>query len=105
MIFYSLIFILSLGGVITIVRINRDEFEAFNFADFMDRVVLELRDFWHENLHESFFLFLEKRLRSARVIVLKTETRLLRASNRLRGIKEKNGNGNNGNGNGGNGKH
>lgn len=100
MIFYSLILVLSLGGVITIVRINRDEFEAFNFADFMDRVVLEIRGFWNENLHESFFLFLEKRLRGARVVVLKAETKLFRASNRLRGIKDKNGNG--GNGNGGN---
>ena len=94
MIFYSLIFVLSVGGAVTIVRKNRDEFEAFNFAEFMDRLVLDARDIWHNYFHESFFLFLEKRLRGTRVFFLKAETRLLRAANRIRGIKEKNGNGN-----------
>lgn len=97
MIFYSIIFVLSLGSVVTIVRRNRGEFRTFNFADFMDRLVLEARDIWHSHFHESFFSFLEKRLRGARVIVLKAETRLLRAATRLRGIKEKGGNGNGGN--------
>lgn len=83
------------------MRKNRDEFEAFNFANFMELVVSDARDFWRENFHESFFLFLEKRLRGLRVLFLKTETKLFRASNRIRGIKEKNGP----NGNGGNGNH
>ena len=98
MIFDSFIFVLSIGSIVIIVRRNRDDFEAFNFADFMDKLVLEMRDVWHNYFHESFFLFLEKRLRNARVLFLKAETRLFHAANRVRGIKEKNGNGSNGNG-------
>ena len=100
MIFYALIFVLSVGGVVTLVRRNRYEFASFNFADFMERVISDARDFWRENFHESFFSFLEKRLRGTRVVFLKAETRLFRAANRIRGIKEKNGtNGNGANGN------
>ena len=82
--------------MITIIRRNREEFESFNFADFMDRAVSEARGFWHENFHESFFLFLEKRIRNVRVFFLKAESKLLRASARIRGIKEKNGTNGNG---------
>ncbi len=94
MIFYSIIFILSVGGIITIVRRNPQEFASFNFAEFMENVVAEAKAVWHAHLRERSFTFLEKRLRNVRIWVLKTERLLFNAVHGLRGIKEKNGNGN-----------
>ena len=94
MIFYSLIFILSVGGIVTIVRRNPQEFTSFNFSEFMENVVAETKEVWHAHLRERSFTFLEKRLRNVRIWVLKTERLLFNAVHGLRGIKEKNSNGN-----------
>ena len=102
MIFYLLIFILSVGGIATIVRRNPEEFASFNFAEFMENLVAEIKTVWHAHLRERSFTFLEKRLRNVRIWVLKTERLLFNAVRGLRGIKEKNSNGN-GNGGGSNG--
>lgn len=97
MIVYSTIFILSIGGIIAIIRRNRDEFAAFNFANFMERLVTDAVATWHSHLRERSFTFLEKRLRNVRIWALKTESFLFRTAHKLRGIKEKNGqNGDNG---------
>lgn len=99
MIFYSLIFILSVGGIAAIVRRNPEEFASFNFAEFMESLVAETKAVWHAHLRDQSFTFLEKRLRGARIWVLKTENMLFRTAHKLRGIKEKNANGNGTNGN------
>lgn len=91
MIFYSIIFILSVGGIAAIVRRNPEEFKSFNFAEFMENVAAETKDVWHAHLRERSFTFLEKRLRNVRIWVLKTERLLFNAVRGLRGIKEKNG--------------
>lgn len=93
MIFYSIIFLLSAGGIIMIIRRNREEFAAFNFAEFMDGLVEDAAETWHSHLRERSFTFLEKRLREARIWVLKTESMLFRTASKIRGIKERNGNG------------
>ena len=90
MIFYLLIFILSVGGIATIVRRNPEEFASFNFAEFMENLVAEIKTVWHAHLRERSFTFLEKRLRNVRIWVLKTERLLFNAVRGLRGIKEKN---------------
>ena len=94
MIFYSILFVLSAGGIITIIRRNRDEFEAFNFAEFMEKLVSEVSNLWHAHLKDMSLLFVEKRLRETRIWALKTEHALFKAARKLRGIQEKNGNGN-----------
>ena len=99
MIFYSILFILSLGGAVTIIRRNRDEFENFDFAEFMEKLVTELSDLWHLRWRGILLGFTEKRLHNIRILALKTENKLFHAAKILRGIKDKNGNGN-GNGNG-----
>ena len=100
MIFYSIILLLSIGGVVTIIRRNRAEFEAFNFAEFMEKLAAELNDLWHLRWRGMVLGFTEKRLHNIRILALKTENKLFHAAKTLRGIKEKNGNGSNGNGNG-----
>lgn len=81
------------------VRRNRQELQSFTFADYMERLLFEIKDFWRENLHEHFFLFLEKRATSARIMFLRLESWLFKTINRLRGFKNKDKNGANGNGN------
>ena len=97
MIFYSIIFALSVGGVITIIRRNSAEFEAFNFAEFMEKLVTELSDLWHLRWRGTLLGFTEKRLHNIRILALKTENKLFHAAKILRGIKDKNGNGASGN--------
>lgn len=79
------------------VRRNREELQSFTFADYMERLLFEIKDFWRENLHEHFFLFLEKRARGARIMFLRLESWLFKTTNRLRGFKDKNGTNGNGN--------
>mgnify|MGYP001615737762 CR=1 FL=1 len=81
-----------------IIRRNREEFAAFNFAEFMEGLIDDAAEAWHSHLRERSFTFLEKRLREVRIWVLKTESMLFRTASKLRGIKEKNGNANNENG-------
>ena len=102
MIFYSIIFVLSAGGVAVLIRRNREDFAAFNFADFMDGLVSEAMAFWHSHLRDQLLGFTEKRLHNIRILALKAETRLFKAAKALRGIKERNGNNENGNGHGDN---
>lgn len=83
-----------------IIRRNREEFAAFNFANFMERLLADAMATWHSHLRERSFTFLEKRLRNVRIWALKIESFLFRAAHKLRGIKEKNGqNGGTNNGN------
>ncbi|OGF64568.1 hypothetical protein A2661_01200 [Candidatus Giovannonibacteria bacterium RIFCSPHIGHO2_01_FULL_45_24] len=98
MLFYLIIFLLSVGGIIMIIRRNREEFVSFNFAEFMDGLVDDAAEAWHSHLRERSLTFLEKRLREARIWVLKTESMLFRTASKIRGIKERNGNPENGNG-------
>ena len=92
MIFYSIIFALSLGGVVAIVRKHEEEFHAFNFAQFMERLCAEIASLWQTHFRDWSFSFLEKRLRGARIWMLKIESMLFRTAHKLRGLKEKNGN-------------
>ena len=96
MIFYSIILLLSAGGILAIIRRNREEFTAFNFAEFMEGLQADAIALWHARLKDQSLLFMEKRLRGTRIWVLKTEHVLFKAAKKLRGIQEKNGNGNNG---------
>ncbi|KKT29266.1 hypothetical protein A3G55_02785 [Candidatus Giovannonibacteria bacterium RIFCSPLOWO2_12_FULL_44_25] len=99
MLFYLIIFVLSAGGIVTIILRNREEFAAFNFANFMEGLVADAKAAWHSHLRERSFTFLEKRLHNVRILALKAETRLFRAAKTIRGIKERNGNGGGANGN------
>ena len=72
---------------------RKEEFYAFNFAAFMENLQQEAGAIWHAHFIEYFFVLLEKLLRNARIWLLKTESRLFKILHRLRGIKEKNGNG------------
>lgn len=100
MIFYSIILLLSVGGILAIIRRNRDEFTAFNFAEFMEGLQGDAVALWHAHIKDQSLLFMEKRLRGTRIWALKTEHALFKAAKKLRGIQEKNGNGNNENGSG-----
>lgn len=80
-----------MGGIVTIIRRNREEFAAFNFANFMESFVADAVALWHSHLRERSFTFLEKRLRNVRIWALKAESFLFRTAHKLRGIKEKNG--------------
>ncbi|KKS95172.1 hypothetical protein A3B05_00385 [Candidatus Giovannonibacteria bacterium RIFCSPLOWO2_01_FULL_43_160] len=96
MIFYSIFLLLSVGGILAIIRRNRDEFVAFNFAEFMEGLQGDVVSLWHSHIKDQSLLFMEKRLRGTRIWALKTEHALFKAAKKLRGIQEKNGNGNNG---------
>ena len=89
-----------MGGVITIVRRNRLGLSEFNFALFMESAVNEFAELWHSHLRGQMFVFLEKRLQHIRILFLKMERILFNVVHGLRGIKEKNSNGQNGNDNG-----
>ncbi|MDP3935145.1 MAG: hypothetical protein Q8Q46_02950 [Candidatus Giovannonibacteria bacterium] len=102
MIFYSIILLLSAGGILAIIRRNRDEFTAFNFAEFMEGLQADAVALWHARIKDQSLLFMEKRLRGTRIWALKTEHALFKAAKKLRGIQEKNGNGANGNDHGDN---
>ena len=94
MVFYSIILLLSAGGFLAIIRRNRDEFEAFNFTEFMEGLQADAVALWHARIKDQSLLFMEKRLRGTRIWALKTEHALFKAAKKLRGIQEKNGNGN-----------
>ena len=100
MIFYSIILLLSAGGILAIIRRNRDEFVAFNFAEFMEGLQADAVALWQARIKDQSLLFMEKRLRGTRIWALKTEHALFKAAKKLRGIQEKNGNGNGGGSNG-----
>ncbi|OGF79296.1 hypothetical protein A2W54_01185 [Candidatus Giovannonibacteria bacterium RIFCSPHIGHO2_02_43_13] len=89
MILYSVIFMLSAGGMIAIAMRHRDEFYAFNFAAFMENVQKEGGQLWHQHLREKTFIAIEKVLKALRIWLLRMENLLLRILRRVRGIKEK----------------
>jgi len=87
---YSVIFILSAGGMMAIAMRHRDEFYAFNFAAFMENVRQEGGQLWQQHLRERMFLVIEKILKTLRVWFLRMENFILKTLHRVRGIKEKN---------------
>src|SRR3989338_9504936 len=93
MAFYIIIFLLSISGVVAILIRNRREFAEFNFATFMEGVEEQAAIEWQNIIKPKALLALEKRLRGARIWLLKAENLLLRATRCIRGIYE-NGNGN-----------
>ncbi|MBI2020956.1 hypothetical protein HYS99_00395 [Candidatus Giovannonibacteria bacterium] len=94
MIFYSIIFFLSVSGGVAILIKNREEFEAFNFSSFMNELESEIRSSWQSYFKPNLLLYIEKRLHGIRIFFLKAENKLFRITRRIRGIQE-NGNGNN----------
>ncbi len=114
MIAYAILFAASVAGIAVLAYWHRQELfysEAGfagerepSFAVFMDGVWRMLASFWHTHFRESILLFIEKRLRWTRIIVLKIERFLFRTTHRIRGISERGQNGNgsmNANGNAG----
>lgn len=93
MIFYSFLLVFSVSVIFAVLNQNKREYQPLNFAKFMEGFAGELVSLWHVHLREKFFLFLEKRLRAVRILALKLEQMLFRAAQKIRGIKEKNGNG------------
>ncbi len=84
-----------MGSLAILIR-NHEDFEAFNFSIFMSELEADVRSKWHAAIKPNGLLFLEKRLRGIRILVLKTENLLLRTSRRVRGIYEKGNDANNG---------
>lgn len=90
MILYSVIFILSAGGMMAIAMRNREEFRVFNFAAFMENLQKESGIFWKQYLRERTFLTIEKVLRTLRIWFLRMENLMLKIMHRVRGLKDKN---------------
>lgn len=113
MLIYLILFFISLGGIGIIILKHKKEFVVAvdhyeqtqnnaNFAAFMEKLQARIVSLWYLYLHSAFCLFIEKRLRWVRILVLKIEHFLFRALHRVRGIAEY-GNGNGGNSNNGSG--
>lgn len=100
MIFYVLLFILSCIGSIVIVIHHKDElvtqYEVFlaehpaNFAYFMTEVSSKFYMIWNTHLRNQLLLFIEKRLRWFRIVVLRAEHLLSRATHRVRDASHRN---------------
>ncbi len=94
MIVYLIIFILSASGIGTIALRNREAIARFNLALFMESSKKKLIAFWYARMHSQLLLLAEKQLRWVRIKVLKIENFLFRLTHGIRGISERNGNGN-----------
>lgn len=93
MIFYAILFLFSTVGMLIIARRNKELFYASDFSQFMGVLQKETANLWHVHLRERAFVFLEKSLLSIRIWFMRMENRLLKTMHIVRGIKEKNGNG------------
>lgn len=94
MIIYLILFILSIGGIGIIALRHKQEIAGFNLAIFMGSVGRRAVSFWYSHMHSEIFLLMEKALRWTRIRVLKIEHFLFRLTHGVRGISERNGNGN-----------
>ncbi len=94
MLVYSIIFLLSIGGIAAISFRNRQEIQAFRFAPFMEDTYRRGVAFWYSHAHGRMLTLVEKYLRLTRIQVLKFEHALFRAAHGVRGINERTGNGN-----------
>ena len=94
MLVYSIIFLLSIGGIAAIAFRNRQELQTFRFAPFMEDVYRRGIAFWYAHAHGRMLTLVEKYLRLTRIQVLKFEHALFRAAHGVRGINERTGHGN-----------
>lgn len=94
MIVYFFIFILSAGGISVIALRRKEEISQFHFATFMENMISRVSEWWYLEAHAYFLKILEKYLRKSRIWVLKVESFLFRKARAIRGISERNSNGN-----------
>lgn len=100
MIFYIVLFILSFAGALYIVFKHKQElseqYNIFlaehpaNFAHFMSDISTELHGMWDVHMRDQILLLVEKRLRWFRIIVLRVERLLFRATHRVRNASNRN---------------
>lgn len=100
MIFYIILFLLSLAGLFYFIFRYRNElteqYEVFlmdhpaNFAHFMTDISNEFYGIWNTHLRGQLLLFIEKRLRWFRIILLRIEHFLFRATHRVRDASNRN---------------
>lgn len=100
MIFYILIFLLSFGGALYIILRHKHElseqYKIFlaehpaNFAHFMSDILIKLRGLWDDHMRNQILLFVEKRLRWFRILVLRIEHLLFKATHRVRDASGRN---------------
>ena len=93
MIIYFFIFAVSMGGISVIALKHKEEVSKFHFAVFMEELVEQFRQWWYSEAHPYFLKLLERFLRKTRILVLKIESFLFRKARAVRGISERNGNG------------
>lgn len=94
MIVYFFIFIVSLSGISVIALRHREKMAEFSFAVFMGNFETKFVEWWYSKAHSYFFKILERFLRKSRILVLKIESFLFRKARAVRGISERNENGN-----------
>lgn len=94
MIIYFAIFIISLSGIAVISLRHRELILNFNLALFMEDSKKRLVSFWYSHMHSQLFMLLEKQIRLIRIKVLKIENFLFRLTHGVRGVSERNPNGN-----------
>ena len=100
MIFYILLFFVSFGGALYIIFQHKHEleerYEIFsaehpsNFAHFMSDISTELHGMWDVHMRDQILLLVEKRLRRFRIIVLRVEHLLFRATHHVRNASNRN---------------
>jgi|SRR3989344_532504 len=94
MLVYFFIFFVSMGGISVIALRHREEIVEFHFATFMENITAKIVEWWYSEAHSYFLKVLERFLRKSRILVLKVESFLFRKAHAIRGISERNGNGN-----------
>jgi|SRR3989344_5594294 len=101
MIFYITLFFISLAGAAYIVLRHKkqlsEQYDVFSaehpatFAYFMNDIAKELHGVWDVHMRDQALLFVEKRLRWVRIMVLKIERFLFRATHHVRNASNRNG--------------
>lgn len=94
MLIYFIVFILSLSGISVVAIRHKDQIAEFYFAAFMESLISNFKEWWFSEAHSYFLKLLEKYLRKSRIFVLKIESFLFRKVHAVRGISERNKNGN-----------
>lgn len=100
MIFYITLFFVSLAGALHVILRRKkqllDQYDVFaaehpaTFAYFMDDIAKELRGIWNMHMRDQALLFIEKRLRWVRIMVLKVERFLYQATHHVRNASNRN---------------
>ncbi|MEK9175323.1 MAG: hypothetical protein AAB795_01890 [Patescibacteria group bacterium] len=62
-----------------------------NFSHFMNDISKEFREIWNIHMRDQILLFIEKRLRWFRIIALRIEHLLFRATHHVRDASNRNG--------------